>query len=53
MRVLFIMSHSGGLRNFGSAIQELAARGHEVELAFERVKVKRDAAVTRQIAAGQ
>jgi hypothetical protein len=35
MRVLFVMRHSGFVRNFEALIAELAARGHEVHLAFE------------------
>src|SRR2546423_276665 len=35
MRVLFVLRHSGYVRNFESAIRQLAGRGHEVELVFD------------------
>lgn len=35
MRLLFVLRHSGYVRNFEWAIRELSARGHAVELAFE------------------
>jgi hypothetical protein len=34
VKILFSMRHSGALRNFSSTIAELAARGHQVHLAF-------------------
>jgi hypothetical protein len=38
MRVLFFMTHPGHLRNFESALRELARRGHRVHTAFDREK---------------
>jgi hypothetical protein len=38
MRVLFFMTHPGHLRNFESALRELARRGHRVHAAFDREK---------------
>ena len=35
MRILFVMSHAGYVRNFENAIRALASRGHEVVVAFE------------------
>jgi len=37
MRILFLVSHPG-LSSFGPALRLLAGRGHEVHLAFQRVK---------------
>jgi len=34
MKILFSMRHSGALRNFSSTLSELAARGHQIHLAF-------------------
>ena len=34
MRLLFLMRHSGYVRNFESTIRELCARGHEVHVGF-------------------
>jgi hypothetical protein len=36
MRILFAALHPGYYRNFDSVIEELARRGHEVHLGFER-----------------
>ncbi|MGI8780930.1 MAG: hypothetical protein ACR2L8_12345 [Solirubrobacteraceae bacterium] len=36
MRVLFFMRHHGYVRNFESTLDRLAARGHEVHLAFDQ-----------------
>jgi hypothetical protein len=38
MRVLFFMTHPGHLRNFESALRELARRGHRLHVAFDREK---------------
>ena len=35
MRVLFVMRHSGYVRNFESTLQMLCSRGHQVHLAFQ------------------
>jgi len=40
MRVLFVMRHGGYVRNFEWVLRLLAARGHEVELGFERGRAK-------------
>jgi hypothetical protein len=37
MRVLFVMHYPGYLRYYDSTVRELAARGHTVELAFEKL----------------
>ena len=34
MKIFFSMRHPGTLRNFGSTIRELAARGHDIHLSF-------------------
>ena len=34
MKILFSMRHSGALRNFGSTVEELARRGHQIHLVF-------------------
>jgi hypothetical protein len=34
-RILFIMRHSGFVRNFENLLHELAGRGHQVHLGFE------------------
>jgi hypothetical protein len=34
VKILFSMRHAGALRNFASTIEALAARGHQVHLAF-------------------
>src|SRR5690242_14213535 len=34
MKILFSMRHPGALRNFASTLRELAARGHQIHLAF-------------------
>ncbi len=34
MKILFSMRHPGALRNFGSTVEELARRGHQVHLTF-------------------
>jgi hypothetical protein len=34
MKILFSMRHSGALRNFSSTLSALAARGHQIHLAF-------------------
>ncbi len=36
MRILFLARHYGYLRNYESAILELARHGHEVHLAADR-----------------
>src|SRR5689334_14216228 len=38
MRVLFVMRHGGYVRNFEWVLRLLAARGHTVELGFERAR---------------
>lgn len=40
MKVLFVMQHSGYVRNYEPVIVELAKRGHEVHLAFNASKDK-------------
>jgi hypothetical protein len=35
MRIVFVLRHSGYVRNFESALRLLAERGHEIELAFD------------------
>lgn len=40
MKVLFLMRHPGYVRNFESVLSELARRGHDVHLAFERQKLR-------------
>jgi hypothetical protein len=35
MRVLFVMRHSGFVRNFEALLTQLAERGHDIRLAFE------------------
>jgi hypothetical protein len=44
MRILFVMRHSGFVRNFESALVELASRGHHVHLAFELPREQADLA---------
>ena len=34
MKILFSMRHPGALRNFGSTVEELARRGHQIHLTF-------------------
>jgi hypothetical protein len=34
MKILFSMRHAGALRNFGSTVEDLARRGHQVHLVF-------------------
>ena len=34
MKIFFSMRHPGTLRNFGSTVRELAARGHQIHLSF-------------------
>lgn len=34
MKILFSMRHAGALRNFGSTVDELSRRGHQVHLVF-------------------
>ena len=36
MRILFAALHPGYYRNFDSVIEELARRGHDVHLGFEK-----------------
>ena len=38
MKVLFLMRHPGHLRNFESALRELARRGHRTHVGFDREK---------------
>lgn len=38
MRCVFLMRHSGALRNFGSTVELLTQRGHQVHLAFDTEK---------------
>jgi hypothetical protein len=38
LRILFFMLHAGFIRFYRPAIEELAARGHEVHLAFTRLE---------------
>ena len=40
MRVLFFMRHPGYVRNFESALAELARRGHDVHVAFDSLNTK-------------
>jgi hypothetical protein len=35
MKILFVLRHSGYVRNYESALRTLADRGHEIHLAFE------------------
>jgi hypothetical protein len=36
LSILFVMRHSGFVRNFEAALDELARRGHRIHIAFER-----------------
>jgi hypothetical protein len=38
MRILFFMRHAGYVRNFEWALRELAARGHQITIAFDSRK---------------
>ncbi|HEY7603056.1 MAG TPA: hypothetical protein VH760_02255 [Gaiellaceae bacterium] len=52
LRFVWFMLHSGYLRYFGSVVRLLAARGHEVHLAFSRLeKDAGDARLPRELAA--
>jgi hypothetical protein len=42
--ILFVMRHSGFVRNFERALEELLERGHRVHLAFERPREQADLA---------
>jgi hypothetical protein len=44
LSILFVMRHSGFVRNFEAAIDELASRGHRVHLAFELTREQADVA---------
>src|SRR3954453_3653816 len=44
MRILFVMRHSGFVRNFEPALEELLRRGHDVYLAFERPRAQAETA---------
>jgi hypothetical protein len=44
LSVLFVLRHSGFVRNFESAIEELASRGHSVHLAFELAREQAEVA---------
>jgi hypothetical protein len=40
MKVLFFMSHAGQARNFESTLRGLAARGHSIHVAYDRMEKK-------------
>ena len=35
MRILFVVLHTGYVRNYNGALRQLAARGHRIHIAYE------------------
>ena len=51
MKILFSMRHPGALRNYASTLCELAARGHQIHLAFMMRDKLRDARLLNELTA--